>query len=93
MAITGGFGTTMDIERGTSRQWVVGRDGLKRWADNWEPCEPPRCDDCEYCFPHEERSGDDYVWRHHCNLAEPGGKTIDTDEGEYHPEWCPLFDA
>ena len=39
MAITGGFGTTMDLERGTSRQWVMGRDGVKRWADNGEPVE------------------------------------------------------
>lgn len=37
MGITGGFGTMMDLERGTSRQWVVGRDGIKRWADNGEP--------------------------------------------------------
>lgn len=44
MAITGGFGTTMDLERGTSRQWVMGRDGVKRWADTNEPVEPrPRC--------------------------------------------------
>lgn len=39
--ITGGFGTTMDLERGTSRQWVVGRDGVKRWADNGEPVVAP----------------------------------------------------
>lgn len=37
MGITGGFGTTMDLERGTSRQWVIGRDGVKRWADTGEP--------------------------------------------------------
>lgn len=37
MAITGGFGTTLDLERGTSRQWVIGRDGVKRWADNDQP--------------------------------------------------------
>lgn len=37
MAITGGFGTTLDIERGTSRKWVMGRDGVKRWADNGQP--------------------------------------------------------
>lgn len=37
MAITGGFGTTMDLERETSRQWVMGRDGVKRWADTNEP--------------------------------------------------------
>ncbi len=27
----------MDLERGTSRQWVIGRDGVKRWADTGEP--------------------------------------------------------
>lgn len=43
MAITGGFGTTMDLKRGTSRQWVMGRDGVKRWADTNEPVEP-NCD-------------------------------------------------
>jgi hypothetical protein len=37
MGITGGFGTTIDLERGTSRQWVIGRDGVKRWADSGEP--------------------------------------------------------
>ena len=37
MGITGGFGTAMDLERGTSRQWVMGHDGVKRWADNGEP--------------------------------------------------------
>ena len=41
MAITGVFGTTMDLERGTSRQWVMGRDGVKRWADNGEPVQKP----------------------------------------------------
>lgn len=37
MGITGGFGTTIDLERGTSRQWVIGRDGVKRWADSGQP--------------------------------------------------------
>lgn len=37
MGITGGFGITLDIERGTSRQWVMGRDGVKRWADTGQP--------------------------------------------------------
>lgn len=27
----------MDLERGTSRQWYMGRDGVKRWADTGEP--------------------------------------------------------
>ena len=38
MAITGGFGMTMDLERGTMRHWVMGRDGVKRWADSGAPC-------------------------------------------------------
>lgn len=37
--ITGGFGMTMDLERGTMRHWVMGRDGVKRWADTSEPVE------------------------------------------------------
>ncbi len=36
MAITGGFGSTLDIERGTIRRWAMGRDGVKRWADTGE---------------------------------------------------------
>ncbi len=44
MGITAGFGTTMDLKRGTTRQWVMGRDGVKRWADTNEPVEVrPRC--------------------------------------------------
>jgi hypothetical protein len=43
MAITGGFGSTMDLERGTSRQWVMGRDGVKRWADSGEPVDACGC--------------------------------------------------
>lgn len=39
MAITNGFGMTMDLERGTMRQWVIGRDGVKRWADTGDACE------------------------------------------------------
>lgn len=35
--ITGGFGTTFDLERGTSRQWYMKRDGVKRWADTGQP--------------------------------------------------------
>jgi len=36
--ITGGFGISFDIKTGSSRRWVLGRDGVKRWADNLEPC-------------------------------------------------------
>lgn len=42
MGITGGFGTTMDLERGTMRSWVVGRDGVKQWADTGEPVDCDR---------------------------------------------------
>lgn len=35
---------TMDLERVTSRQWLMGRDGVKRLADTNEPVESrPRC--------------------------------------------------
>lgn len=45
MTITGGFGMTLDIERGTTRRWVMGRDGVKRWADSNQPVDeqlPPK---------------------------------------------------
>ena len=45
--ITGGFGTTIDLTTGTPRQWYIGRDGIKRWADNDQPTgtepSPPPC--------------------------------------------------
>lgn len=34
MAITGGFGMTLDLSRGSMRRWVIGRDGVQRWDDN-----------------------------------------------------------
>ena len=34
-----GFGMTMDMELGTMRSWVVGGDGVKRWADTNQPVE------------------------------------------------------
>lgn len=40
MAITGGFGSTLDLESGVTRRWVIGRDGVKRWLDTNEPIEP-----------------------------------------------------
>jgi hypothetical protein len=39
MSITGGFGFTMDLERAAMRQWYMGRDGVKRWADTDTPVE------------------------------------------------------
>ena len=38
MAITGGFGFEMDLQRGSVRQWTMGRDGVKRWADTGDAC-------------------------------------------------------
>ena len=43
MAITGGFGVTIDTKSGMSRRWVMGRDGIKRWVDTGAPIEP-KCD-------------------------------------------------
>ena len=31
------FGITTDLERGTTRNWVMGADGVKRWVDNMSP--------------------------------------------------------
>ena len=36
--ITRAFGITMDIERGTTLNWVMGIDGVKRWVDSGIPC-------------------------------------------------------
>ena len=84
-----GFGVT--ITPGGARNWYAGGDGVRRWANNDQPCEEPRCDECQYCWKHEELAGDEYVWARHCNLALPGGKTIEKEEGERHPAWCPLL--
>ena len=35
--ITRAFGVTMDLERATTRNWVMGADGVKRWVDNMAP--------------------------------------------------------
>ena len=42
MPITGGFGTRFDVATGCARAWYMARDGVKRWADNDAPCDPPR---------------------------------------------------
>lgn len=57
MSITGGFGVTMDLERGTLRRWVLGRDGIKRWADDGKPVEPalPQTRPCAAAAPAEPR--------------------------------------
>lgn len=39
MAITCGFGMTMDIERGTMRRWYMRRGDVKRWLDTDQPVE------------------------------------------------------
>lgn len=35
--ITTGFGVTLCTATGVSRKWVMGKDGIKRWADNNKP--------------------------------------------------------
>lgn len=40
MAITGGFGVTIDTKTGRSRRWVMDRKGVKRWADTHEAVTP-----------------------------------------------------
>lgn len=59
MAITGGFGTTMNLERGTARQWAMGCDGVKRWADSGEPVDAPQSAEMEWkpmdTAPHDKR--------------------------------------
>lgn len=69
MAITGGFGTTMDLERGTIRQWVMGRDGVKRWADTNEPVEPA----CRACGADGFRLTDDLCDGCHGSQAHNSG--------------------
>lgn len=82
----------LDIERGESRRWVMGSDGVTRWADSGLPCEPPRCNECRYRSPEETwNGGDDYFWKDYCNLAEHGGKAIEINEWECCPDWCPLL--
>lgn len=39
--ITRAFGITLDIERGTMRNWVMGTDGVIRWLDTSEPVDKP----------------------------------------------------
>jgi hypothetical protein len=35
-----GFGISFDTTTGISRRWYCGSDGVKRWADNDDLCEP-----------------------------------------------------
>lgn len=39
MSITGGFGMSVDVQTGAVRRWVMGRDGVRRWADTGDPCD------------------------------------------------------
>ena len=44
MSTLRGFGFELDLVRGSMRQWVVGGDGVKRWADTGDAC-----DGCRRC--------------------------------------------
>lgn len=72
MSITGGFGMTMDLERGTMRRWVMGRDGVKRWADNGEPCEIQRM--CKCGMPWESDCDQFGCWS--CGALEPAPNEV-----------------
>ena len=39
MAITGGFGTLIDLVTGRKRRWYMRADGIRRWASNDQPCD------------------------------------------------------
>lgn len=72
----------MDLDRGTMRQWVIGRDGVKRWADSGDPVRndgyPADQEKME-----EERNGVDAVWLC-CFLREaPPGTVVRGYEGEF----------
>lgn len=47
-----GFGFTFDIERGVSRSWVSGPDGIKKWADTGELVPDER-------RPYDDNEGED----------------------------------
>ena len=50
--ITGGFGVSVllgDDGHPRARHWYVRADGVKRWADNDQPCEQPGGDGMPLC--------------------------------------------
>ena len=52
MAITGGFGMTLDLKTGAMRRWAMGRDGIKHWMGSGDSVEKglldrPRFMPCE----------------------------------------------
>ena len=42
-----GFGVT--ITPGGARNWYAGADGVRRWANNDQPCDPPPPKGCLEC--------------------------------------------
>jgi hypothetical protein len=42
-----GFGVMFDVRSGTTRQWYVGADGIKRWMDDTPVDESPRYEPTE----------------------------------------------
>lgn len=42
-----GFGVT--ITPGGARNWYAGADGVRRWANNDQPCDPPPPRGCHEC--------------------------------------------
>ena len=77
MAITGGFGTTMDLERGTARQWVMGRDGVKRWADTNELVEAVRGSNIKRNWFHDAGA---YARCSYCGRYSDNPKSLEKEE-------------
>jgi hypothetical protein len=92
MAITGGFGMTMDLARGTMRQWVIGRDGVMRWADTNEPV--VRGSNIKKNWFHDAGA---YARCSHCGRYSDKPESLNKDEwpcecGKLHG-WCGSFVA
>lgn len=49
MAITGGFGTLIDLVTGRPRRWYMRTDGIRRWVSNDQPCDSSRETDSWRC--------------------------------------------
>ena len=54
MAITGGFGFEYDILSGITRRWYMGKDGVRRFAHNDQPCDLPGVNNFEYADENDQ---------------------------------------
>ena len=49
MAISGGFGVSLDLATGRLRRWYMRGDGIKRWISNNMPCDAAKETDLWRC--------------------------------------------